>query len=358
MFFTTPCSPKLLLFIFCLSTALCSCPIHIQQTPIAFNYLPKLEIEALDYKRLLFIGERTRISSCTGVAWLKDGRYLMSANLMGCSAQIYELDKENGSLKCIRNFSKNSTIRLAKPENLSVSSDKNFLAISNGLEGRINIYRLNPKQPTKQPELIAFLQEPGNIKLHGVRFSRDTHYLAYVTFDVPAKIYVYKIENPTDKTPRFRLCQELANPYEPLKPKGIDFSPDGRFIAICYSMRASFVANTNYQALVATYPFDSVRGEITLSPISLIGEHLSVSEDVLFFPDSSCILVSNQGNDTVTVHEFNAHTGELGRTFIGLQNPQAKLSFPHGMSLTSDGTCLALSNYGDHKVTVYSISKE
>ena len=49
-------------------------------------------------------------------------------------------------------------------------------------------------------------------------------------------------------------------------------------------------------------------------------------------------------------------TGQIGESRILLQNPEAQLSFPHGLSISPDGKYLAVTNYGDDTVKIYALS--
>ncbi|MBS0628289.1 MAG: hypothetical protein JSS09_08770 [Verrucomicrobia bacterium] len=154
------------------------------------------------------------------------------------------------------------------------------------------------------------------------------------------------------------MSQTAQNALEPMAPKGLDFSSDGSYVAICYGNRASSCMSEASGALIV-YKFDKEKGEMDPNPISQIGisDGLFVPEDLCFYPDDSCILVSNQGNDTITLHDFDYKTGEIKNSCLGLKNPEACLSFPHGLSISPDGKYLAVSNYGDNKITIYEVVK-
>ena len=66
-------------------------------------------------------------------------------------------------------------------------------------------------------------------------------------------------------------------------------------------------------------------------------------------------VLSDQGHDTLIVYPFDPETGQIDPNYTLIQNPEAQLSFPHGLSISDDGNYLAVSNYGDDKFNLYQI---
>lgn len=305
-----------------------------------------------------FVLDRIRSSTCTGVDWFHKGNRLISIDLLKSSFQTYAFNPDCAvlSFQTFPNHKYNT--KLDSPENLSFSKDGSLLAVSNSAKGNVTLYSVNEQTSDLNILPIAFLGTPGDIGIHGVRFSPDGHYLGYVTYDLPGKIRLFRIDKTEKNQLSFYVCQSVINPLEPLAPKGLDFSHDSRYIAICYSKRAGTHISEN-SGLTIIYKFDQETGVMDPNPICQIGleEGLSVPEDVHFYLDDSCLLVSNQGNDTLTLHDFDTKTGKIGNSYLGLKNPEACLNFPHGFSLSLNGKYLAISNYGDNKVSIYSIEK-
>ena len=44
---------------------------------------------------------------------------------------------------------------------------------------------------------------------------------------------------------------------------------------------------------------------------------------------------------------------QIDKEYVTLSNPKAQISYPHGIALSSDNKFLAVSHYGDDKVTIY-----
>ena len=329
----------------------------LELTFVASIHCPHSPLPHLEDTNLLYIGQRPRFSTCTAVAWFPDQHHLMSANLIANTMQIVDYNEEEGSLSARQFFSPLLGTQLAKPEHLCFSPDGTLLAVANGGGGKITFYAVSKESSTIDPNPIAVLKESGKAKFHSVRFSPNGRYLACLTFDNEAKISIYKIVQE-EKGLSFIRSQSFANPYSFIKPKGIDFSPDQRFIAICYSRRALWNPNENLQGVAEIYSFDAAVGRMNPSPISRIEANLSVPEDIIFDPLDPYLFISNQGNDTITVHEFNPESGMFQEPLhTCLKNPGAQLSFPHGIAISRNGTFLASSNYGDDKITVYKIQR-
>jgi 6-phosphogluconolactonase (cycloisomerase 2 family) len=304
--------------------------------------------------QLLFIGQRSRFSTCTGVAWFPGQPYLISAGLIHHTLQTFHYDSTSAALIPLEFFPLAFGTQILKPENLSFSPDGTLLAVANGAKGNVTIYSVHSH--TIDPIPIAVLQEPPKTKIHCVRFSPSGEVLACITFDDQPKISLFHVVRE-GITLSFSLFQTWPDLLDPLKPKGISFSPDGRFIAICYSRRAVAYPNQNTRGAVEIYAFSS-KG---MDPVFLSRTEtgLCVPEDIVFDPQEPYFFVSNQGNDTITVYAFDPQSGVIDEDpHFCLKNPEAQLSFPHGISISQDGGYLASSNYGDDKVTIYKINRD
>lgn len=322
-------------------------PLVISQSPISAAILED-QGNAGAKNDPLFVLDRARYSTCTGVAWTNDDQTLFGANLIESSLHVYHFKDESLLFShCLRNKG------LSRPENLVFSPCGTLLAVPNQ-KGFIKIFKVDP--------LSSKINSISNVKVddgivHGVNFSKDFKYLACVSLNHGGMIRIFKIhenKNELKLIPTFKMKNKL----NPLKPKGIDFSPDGRFLAICYSKRAAKgePKDTNSAALEI---FELNNGKIkgrAISHIDSSDSPICVPEDVRFFPTSSCLMVSNQGNDTITLHTFNQESGIIENSYVALKNPEAQLNFPHGIAISSQGKYLAVSNYGDNKISIYKMN--
>jgi DNA-binding beta-propeller fold protein YncE len=298
---------------------------------------------------LEYCESRLRLSTCTGVIWVGDNK-LISIGFHDHSLDTYQFDPTIPLLVAYKGEKLDPFQRspLGKLENLAIFKDGSLVAVANNGRAFIHLYKVS------NAKFVHVAEIPKNgWWVHGVRFSRNMDFLAYTVFGEPGKIKLYHLKNNWDKV-EVKLAQSMATNLFQLHPKGVDFSLDDRFIVVCLAINNSKIPKP-FSGALTVYSFDSIHGVIDPTPVSTIGmsELLSVPEDVCFSPDGTFILVTNQGNDTVTIHAFDPETGQLGESRILLQNPEAQLSFPHGLNISPDGKYLAVTNYGDDTVKIY-----
>lgn len=326
--------------------------ITVIQEPFARAYTPNSILANPPPDEIRYAGDRIRYSTCTGTSWLPGNKFLTAINLATSSIQVYEFDEVNRTLNPKKAFNNKDGLNLDRPENLSFSNDHTLLAIPNMQSGNVNIYKVNADSFLKERPGAPFFVISDK-KVHGARFSPSGKFLAYVSIAALGSINVYKVSENENEEPTFSFVQKMDNPYYPLKPKSIDFSHDEKFVVVGFSLQISKQPG-NASALLESYAFDGNTGIIDPSPLSVI-ENLYSAETIQFYPDSSYVFAIDQISDKVTGHSFDLTTGKLQGSFDALINPEALLSFPHGMDFTRDGRFLSVTNYGDDKVTVYEI---
>lgn len=301
---------------------------------------------------LEYCENRLRLSTCTGVIWVDD-HHLISIGVHNHSIDTYYFDPDAPSLVAYKNqkLKKFQKTRIGQLENLDITKDGSIAAVVNNGPSFIHLYKISNAQLTH----IAELPKDG-WWAHGVRFSPQMDYIAYTLFENPGKIRLFRLQYDGDSV-TIQKAEGIDTTLYPMHPKALDFSPDERFIVVCHSINNSRVPKRISGALTV-HSFDRVNGKIDPTPISTIGmsELLCVPEDVRFTPDGLSLLVTNHGSDTVTIHAFDPETGQLGESQILLQNPEAKLSFPHGLSFSPDGKYLSVTNYGDDTVKIYAFT--
>jgi 6-phosphogluconolactonase (cycloisomerase 2 family) len=211
------------------------------------------------------------------------------------------------------------------------------------------------------PIPIHIIKNPIFTLFHGVQFSSDSKYIACTTIEKLGLIYIYRIEKNTDGSLHLAPTQIVQNRYPPSKPKSLHFSRDNSLMIICYSPNADSKTSLQSYGELAIHTFDNVSGTISQQPVyELIGTpELCNPDDVAFSNDdlSSLIIVPCQGNDTIVFYSFDKINHKIDPNFFSFTNPHSQISFPHGLSLTLNNKYLALSNYGDDKVTIYSLNK-
>lgn len=336
-----------LLFVFCSMHGL-----KIIHEPLFMVDLPAFTMSNVDPAFNLHIGkDKKRYSTCSSVSWLSNDE-LIASHLCGESILVYKVNDEKiDIIQTIENLSGN-------PELDAVSSDGKLYAVSmynhiyekdkNNL-ARVFLYSIED-HTLVQKKVINDCNKEYNC--HGVRFSPDNNYLAYTTINRPGYISIYKKIKENDE---FEFSYSLKNMFYPLKPKGIDFSPDGRFLGAVYSLRAGKEVE-DIPSGIAIYKFNSKKGTIDFNPAYYSGSlDILIPENIAFYPSGSYIFISNQGNDSIVVYNFDSKSGKILDKECELSGIETLLSFPHGFSISPNGKYLAVANYGTNQITIYSI---
>ncbi|MCM3676446.1 MULTISPECIES: hypothetical protein [Peribacillus] len=342
---------------------------YVSQTPVGVAYTPNsilnLSIPPLP---IIPIMNRPKMNSeryatCTAVGWFNNNHYLATLNLATETLHTYAFNTQDHSFTLLQTLNNQNGMQLHWPDALAFSPDGSYLAITNTKQNMcsINMYHIDPQTHLINPVPFQVIRHPHAI-FHGVRFSPNSQYMISTTTDSSGLNLIYKLDYEANGAPKFTLSQVVQNPYRlsplPFKPKAIDFSSDGSLLIICYGVTAGTQSYPSYGAL-AIHTWDNDTGTIGTQPLcELTGKpELSCPDDVSFSHDalSSFIVVQSQSNDTVVFYSFDKMTNQIDPQFFAFTNPEAQLSFPHGFSLSTDDKYLAVSNYGDDKVTVYSL---
>lgn len=327
----------------------------IQPQPVvSFSILPDANAHRRKKYPGFFAGDRWRHSTCTSVAWFPDGNALIALNLGGESIHVYEFNKAAKDVSLKQVLTNKDGLRLALPEIASFSGDGALLGITNFPSGEITLYAVDPFRRLINPKPALVIKKQGDQSLHGMRFSRSDYFAVTVRDKNVVRIYRV-IRNPGSREITTVLSGSLHYPSH-LKPKGVDFTIDQRFIAVVFAPPTGS-SKTGAQGLLTVHPFDEVTGKMDPTPVSSIDHTrgLSFSEDVRFFPDASAILVSNQASDTVSCYEFDGKTGQIGGDKEFLRNPESRLGIPHGIDISTDGKYVAVANYEGSQVCIYEV---
>lgn len=236
--------------------------------------------------------------------------------------------------------------QLNHPAYALFSKDGKTIVVSNWTNETFTLYHADAKGfYGTNPQVIAPLDILRGYKPHGAAFSPDGNYLAVAygaTVEDPRGIALYHVENLDSPSASFTLTSLLqTREIQEGIPKGIAFTPDGRAIAVT-------LAHAN---AVALYSIDWEQ-EVILAPMRqlLSGDETGISrpEDIKFTPNGSAFAVSNSDKDSVTFYAFDRENNRfLQRApMCILDNPQAKLCFPHGLAFSSDGKYLCVTQFG------------
>ncbi|KQL48744.1 hypothetical protein AN963_02800 [Brevibacillus choshinensis] len=335
---------------------------QLPQTPVAVAFTPNSVLNLSQPQTVApacVMINGTRFSTCTDVGWFNSNRYLATLNFAAETLHVYAFHPQDHSLTLVQTWSNQDGMQMQWPEKMAFSKDGRYLAISNikGHLPSLNLYSIDSQTHLINP--VPFKVIEHSHANHGVRFTPNGQYLVSSTIDDEGLILIYKLEREPNGTLDVTLSQVVQNPYLPLKPKSVNFSSDGSLMVVCYSPNADRIYQ--HSGALVIYAFDNETGTIRPQPLcERIGlPELQYPDDACFSHDeeSSILIVPTQGDHSILFYPFDKRTSQIDPQFFAFTNPEAQLSFPHGVSLSSDDNYLAVSNYGDDKVTVYSMKQ-
>lgn len=319
--------------------------VKIEQVPYSIVYTRNSVLtESLPESAIRYAGTRPRYSTCSGVAWFNADTKLFAVNMQGSFLDFYQVTPKKNCVKLVTRFTNRDGLDLSRPENVAISKDQKLLAISNMTTGETHIYKTDKKKGII-PTPIKTIK---GSQTHGVSFSPTGQYLVSSRLDSMG-VCIYEISGQPI------LIASLGLPFYPLKPKTASFSLDGRYLVVGYSSQLSEVPIES-RAIVVVYEFDRSLGSINPDPVCY-SEKASSIETLAFHPDYFSFFTTDQVNDRVYGHVFDPVTGQIGASWIALEKGDSYLNMPHGLSFASSGKFLAVSNYGDDKITVYRVEK-
>jgi 6-phosphogluconolactonase (cycloisomerase 2 family) len=329
-----------------------ACESPVAATLIAVQQTPHIQGESVACEGVRYVGPRPRLATCSGATWFHDD-FIATVHLLGNALHTYRWDGRRNTLDLVQ--TEVDLQGLDWPENVSCARDGSMLAINNGRGGAVHLYAIDRDTHLIGPTPLTRIQCTGDANTHGLCFSPCSRFLAFTTVDNPGYIRIHKIERDSHGRVKTTPVQALKNNLFPLKPKGIDFSPDGSFVAVCYAHNVGARPGST-GALLAIYRFSAKSG-LGRRPVSSGSVELGLSnpDDLSFFPSGTHIVVSNQDVDTAVIVAIDPTTGALGKRCGTLTNPDAQLSYPHGTAVSRDGKYLAIANYGDDKLAIYAL---
>ena len=322
---------------------------RVSATPLLVHRTPGSVLESLPAPAPRFIAGRPRAATCSGVAWFHGNR-LATINLAGNVLHAYRFDPHARALHPSQTLP--GPDGGARPENLAFSPDGRWLAIAY-CEGAIRVHAVSRASHLVAATPAFTVRSAGDDKAHGASFSRCSRYLALTTADSGAWVRVFRIREDGSRGARAEPVEAFTSERTRLKPKGIDFAPNGRYVAICYGSNARKApSGGGLRGLLSIHRFHA--GRIDRDAVSIVGPELGIRspEDVKFFPNGTHLAVGSQAENTVAIVSVDAETGGLGGLRTTLREG---LSFPHGLGVSPDGRYLAVANYGDDTLAVFAV---
>lgn len=320
----------------------------ITNTPICSVYTPDSILNKKENYLPLFVGDRTRYSTCTGVAWFH-GNYLAVLNLYGRNIRTYEFNEETEQFSLVQHISNKDGAQLCYSENLAVCPDGTLLAVCYNFPPGINIYAIDLSTHLINPKPIYTIKATDLV--HRVRFSPDGSYLAYVTFDKKESIIISKIYKNKKNSLGFKNVCKKENNFD-VKAKSIGFTSNNQFIVVAYCLGVDdSKQNRPQKNILVSYKFDDQTGMIG-SIVSLLEQDMG-TEDIAFVCDDTVIVATNQNKDELIVYSFNPETGSIADNYRLITD--AQLSFPHGIAVSHDEKYMVVTSYGDDKFNLYQI---
>ncbi len=255
---------------------------------------------------------------------------------------LYKIDDDR-SYSLLQVLS-NPQAKLHSPQHAAFSPDGNLLIVVNWMDRSLNVYRNNDKGLfTQNPvNTIASPRALVRSKPHGIAFSPSGHLLA-IAYGASS---VYK-----NAIALFACEGESLSCIDILKhtdligiPKGICFTPDSNHLLVSFAEPSCLQIFSIQDEKVIATPLQT-----------LIGPHTGLSrpEDVKIAPDGSYCAATNSSGNTVTFYLFNPLSNQItdSTPFWTLQNPDARLFFPHGIDFSYDSQYLAITQFGAVETT-------
>lgn len=238
------------------------------------------------------------------------------------------------------------------PQHAIYSKDGNSIVVANWSTQCFYVHTLGQNDLFHEtPDTVfPFFPESTNYRPHGITFSQDGEYIVVAfgaSSDQPKAIGLYKVHNWGTPSAFIEL-KHLLNSKIISKgiPKGVTFTPDGSCLVVTFADTNSFVI----------YEIDWVNERIVSSPKQVIqtsASKISRPEDIKISINGDYAAVSNSDQNTITFYPFDQTNNAFNiiTPEYTLKNPQAKLSFPHGLAFSPDGKYLVVTQFGPVKFT-------
>lgn len=320
-------------------------------TPVAVVRLQdQTPSSAAELGSSLFVG-RERFATAADVTWLDDNSFAV-CYLLTSSIAVFNVDTSHDAPSCEVQSAERDLTLLGWPTAIECLSGGSRIVITDSLEGRV-VLLANRSDGDGGLEFVGSASLPDDRSVHGLTVSPDERFLVYTSLDEPGGFRVAEVLDDG----RLELVHVVANDHAPLKPKGLDFTPDGRHLVVAYGTNASSARRRIKPGFLEVREFNPSSGAIghavSRSPRSL---RLSVPEWVSVDRAGTRLIMTDQTRERVATYGFDSETGEIGGLIRQISWAAGGLSFPHGCGVSPDGRWIAVANYGDGSVRLFDLA--
>lgn len=320
----------------------------IQKKPISTVYTPDSILNHKEQYVAATVGAKKRHATSTAAAWFHKN-YIVSLNLYGEKMLVYHFNEATKQFSIVQQINNQQGAKLRHPEHLSMHPSGKLLAVCNATGSTVALYSVDLDTHLINPTPLYSVFS--NDLIHNARFTADGNYLAYVSFDNNKALCIYKViqtQNDVILEPVYQKPNELKL----VKSKAIQFTQDGKYAIIAYALPIHLTVHSAFKSILVSYKFNK---NGTLGPIVSQVEGCFSIEDLALLDNDRAIVATDQANDALVVYPFDPQTGAFSNNYTSIGNPEAQLSFPHGMGLSPDGNYLVVCNYGDDTFNMYQV---
>ena len=215
--------------------------------------------------------------------------------------------------------------------------------VANWTNQTLNMYQ-REKNGLFCEQPIAIISSPSALqgcKPHGIAFSPCGNYLA-IAYGA-SNNYERGIALFQSGGAHLECISVLKNGALTGTPKGITFSPDGTCLLVTFGSPDSLSIFNIENETISPVPKQIVEGA---------NVSISRPEDVKISADGRYCAVTNSDQNTVTFYNFDRYSNSIlqNAPCYTLRNPEAQLSFPHGIAFSPDGRYLVITQFGPIQV--------
>lgn len=303
--------------------------------------------------RHLFASGRKRYATASDVVWLTPNR-LAAVYLLTSTIAVFDVDDSSGAPVATLRGQVSGQPGIEMASSIAAAPDGTWVAVTNSSAGSVSVLSLDDGVGDISVTVLATVAHPADRNVHGLAVTPDGRFIAFTSIDEPGGVRMASV-SAGDGDIAVRVDSTVVTAQSPLRPKGIRFAPDGRFVVLAYGCNVDRTRMRLQPGFVEVRRFEMESGTIG-DVVSRTGPalRLGAGESVAFLPDGSGVVVTDQIHSTAQVIEFDRQTGQLGAVTMHIGWTAGGLSFPHGCSVSPDQRWIAITNYGDGSIRFFA----